>query len=79
MLSINLCFFYLFLQIYESLHLSVSNSTKIMIKKMYKNHASATGLEVHLIRYQQQSGFNDCGLFAIANAFALCAGGQMVR
>lgn len=57
----------------------LSESTKNSIRRMYQNHGGIDGIEVYLIRNQKQVGYADCGLFAIANAFALCAGGQMVR
>ena len=58
--------------VYDSMHLGVSTSIKkVIADMMFTDKKSIT---IHQVHIQQQMGGSNCGLFAIANAAALCNG-----
>ena len=58
------------INVYDSMHLGVLTSVKV-IADMFSDRKFITIRQVHV---QQQMGGSDCGLFAIANAAAVCNG-----
>ena len=60
------------INVYDSMHLGVSTSVKkVIADMMFSDRKYITIRQVHV---QQQIGGSDCGLFAIANAAAVCNG-----
>ena len=60
------------INVYDSMHLGVPTSMKkVIADMMFCDKKFVTIRQVHV---QQQMGGSDCGLFAIANAAALCNG-----
>ena len=57
-------------KIFDSLHLSLSPSVKKTIASLVHTNDSSFSLEYAGMQYQ--TGGNDCGLFALATACALC-------
>ncbi|CAH1268941.1 KLHL41 [Branchiostoma lanceolatum] len=62
--------------VYDSLSLALGISLRKQLVKLYKDNASAIEgeLPVKVICAQKQAGSSDCGVYAIANAVALCEG-----
>ena len=59
-----------FINVYDSMHLKATNSLKTIIANMtFSDKKAISKRNVHI---QQQIGGSDCGLFAIANAIAVC-------
>ena len=58
------------INVYDSMHLETSTS----LKKPDMMHSDKKAISIRTVHIQQQMGGSDCGLFAIANATALCYG-----
>ena len=58
--------------VYDSLHLHLSSKTKTVVADLLRHEGST--ITLHYCGVQWQSGCDDCGLFAIAFATALCHG-----
>jgi hypothetical protein len=60
------------INVYDSLNLRLPKSVKTLIADLM--HTSCPSIRVNYINVQYQNGGNDCGLFAIAMAHAVCSG-----
>ena len=60
------------INVYDSMHLGPSTSLKKVIADMM--HSDKKAISIRTVHIQQEIGGSDCGLFAIANATALCHG-----
>ena len=59
--------------LYDSLHTIPSEEGSIVRQACIMMRYSGEILKINVVDVQVQSGFNDCGLFAIAMAIYLCA------
>ena len=62
-----------YVNVYDSLYDSVDEDTQKTIKFLFKDEL----IKVEVIKVQKQSGGDDCGLFAIANAVQLAKKGDL--
>ena len=60
------------INVYDSMHLGASTNLKKVIADML--FSDKKSISIRTVHIQQQTGGSDCGLFAIANATALCNG-----
>ena len=61
--------------VYESLYSTVNESLKRQLAYVYEGLCNDDGsLDITVVLQQRQRGTSDCGLFAIANSFALATG-----
>ena len=56
--------------VYDSLYKSISSHTKQQVASLMNTRSSKSELNVNIMDIHMQSGTNDCGMFAIANATA---------